>query len=77
MAYEKSLNKGSAFITVWVNKSKEGNDFNSYTLEKRYKDGEEWKSTSSFSENDLKDALIVINKVLASMVKERGATKEK
>lgn len=45
-------------ISEWDN-----NGFSNYTITKSYKDGEEWKNTTSFNENDL----AVILKILSKM----------
>jgi hypothetical protein len=76
MTYEKSYNKGSVHLTVWRNKTKDNKDFISYSLEKRYKEGDDWKTTNSYSEKDLQDAYVLLYKVLSVTVKERGSSKE-
>jgi hypothetical protein len=39
-------------VTIWKNDSKNG-PFYSVTLSRRYKQGEEWKESSSYDEDDL------------------------
>ncbi len=39
-------------VTVWKNEGKNGT-FHSVTLSRRYKQGEEWKDSSSYDEDDL------------------------
>jgi hypothetical protein len=77
MTYDKSISKGFVFLTVWSNKSAEGKEYSTYTLEKRYKNAQDaWVGTSNFGEQDLQNALVVINAALAQTVKERGATEK-
>jgi hypothetical protein len=45
-------------VTEWDNKG-----MSSYTIQKVYKDGEEWKNTESFNESDL----CVIARILSKM----------
>lgn len=45
-------------VTEWDN-----NGYSNFTITKSYKDGEEWKNTTSFNENDL----CVVFKILLKM----------
>ena len=48
------VKKGAIQVSKWKNKDKEGNDFFSYTLQRSYKVGEEWKTqTINLNEKDL------------------------
>ncbi|MBN1940797.1 MAG: hypothetical protein JW772_01290 [Candidatus Diapherotrites archaeon] len=58
----KKFKAGGIQVAVWENQGKEGNVFNSVSLDKRYKDGEEWKSSSSFKLNDLPKAILALQK---------------
>lgn len=49
---EKSLRYGNIEGAVWRNEGEKGDFFN-VTFSRRYRDGEEWKSSQSFSERDL------------------------
>jgi hypothetical protein len=50
------LRQGQISLTIWEN-SKKVDDaerkWNSFNLEKSYKDGEEWKNTQNFTSDDL------------------------
>lgn len=66
---------GGIFAAIWENNIN-GHDGNvirmlSATIERRYKDGEEWKSTNSFKANDLPKLALIANKCYAFM-NEKG-----
>lgn len=53
---------GGIQIAIWENEAKEGRTFNSVTMQKRYKDGEEWKTSNSLNASDLPKAVLALNK---------------
>ena len=58
---------------VWPNETKDGIRYN-VTLNRRYRDGDTWKSTSSFGERDIPD--VVRAAVLAeAWIREQTAAK--
>ena len=70
MANEKPVQKlrcGGVCADVWKNKSKEGDDFITVSIVKSYLDekSKEWKETNSFSLNDIKNLLVVCEKICA------------
>lgn len=56
---EKTFRMGQCSASVFVNKAKE-REFRSVALQRRYKDGEEWKSSSNFAFSDLPHAIAVL-----------------
>jgi hypothetical protein len=58
----KKVKIGGIEVAVWQNTSKEGNTFFTTTMERNYKDGEEWKKTSSLRDNDLPKAVLALQK---------------
>jgi hypothetical protein len=58
----KKIKIGGIEAAVWENTSSEGNKFYNVTMERNYKDGEEWKKTSSLRENDLPKAILALQK---------------
>ena len=69
---EKKISAGGVVATIWRNQSK-GKDgrpveFRTVTVEKRYKDGNDWKSTSSFGLNDLPKAALVAQEAYKHLV---------
>ena len=48
----KKFRVGNVTVAVWKNE-----DFHSVTLQKSYKDGEEWKNTDSLSSGDILNAM--------------------
>tara|TARA_Y100000310_G_scaffold320072_1_gene376102 strand:- start:29 stop:262 length:234 start_codon:yes stop_codon:yes gene_type:complete len=72
---EKKFSTGAICATIWKNESKEGNEFNTVTVERRFQDKEgNWKSTSSLRLNDLPKIAVVVNKAYEHLVlKEEAA----
>ncbi|HLC92796.1 MAG TPA: hypothetical protein VJH23_03740 [archaeon] len=59
---------GGIQVAVWENEGKEGSSYSTVTMDKRYKSGEEWKSTKSLRANDLPKAILVLEKAYEFMV---------
>ncbi len=58
---EKTFRLGHCSASVFVNKAREsGSSFRSVSLQRRYKDGDEWKSSTNFSLADLPHAITVL-----------------
>ncbi len=55
---------GSAKVTVWENKGKNG-IWKNFQVEKIYKKDDKWKTTSSFNETELLELKSVIDKTIA------------
>jgi hypothetical protein len=58
----KSIKVGSIEVAVWENASKDGNKFYTTTMERNYKEGENWKKTNSLRQNDLPKAFLALQK---------------
>ena len=56
------FNAGAVQVAVWENEGKEGTLFETVTIDKRYKAGDEWKSTNSFKVNELPKAILALQK---------------
>jgi len=56
------FNAGAIQVAIWENEGKEGVPFNSVSIQKRYKDGEQWKSTNSMKMNDVPKAIVALQK---------------
>jgi len=64
---EKKYRAGQVSATVWkntkeveINGEKQNKDFYSVQVEKSYKDGDDWKSTNNFNQNDLPKFSLVV-----------------
>jgi len=64
---EKKYRAGQVSATVWkntkeveINGEKQNKDFYSVQVEKSYKDGDDWKSTNNFNQNDLPKLSLVV-----------------
>ena len=62
-------------VAIWKNESKEGLEFNSVSIDKRYKVGEECRSTSSLKANDLPKAILALQKAY-EFLSVKDATKD-
>jgi len=51
----KVVRSGKVVFSVWKNTNQDGKVFYSTTIKKNYKKNDEWKTTQSFSRNDLPD----------------------
>jgi len=60
---EHTIKVGGVQIALWVNSSKKGT-FSSVTIDRSYKDGDEWKRTKTFRLTDLVKIQIGISKLL-------------
>jgi len=59
----KKFAVGGIQAAVWQNESKEGAQFNTISLDRRYKAKDnEWKSSNSFKMNDLPKAILALQK---------------
>ncbi len=59
----KKYQVGQIQASVWKNAGKEGLEFLSVSLQKRYKDDKgQWQSSSSFKPGDLPKAVLVLQK---------------
>lgn len=63
----QTIKEGRVRASIWENQSKNG-PFLSVTLDRWYKDGEQIKSTGSFSYTDLLNLAKVISKASAEMI---------
>lgn len=80
MVYNQSFSKGRVSVTQWNNTAKGTNgdddrEFQTYSIQKSYKnDKGEWVNSSTFTESELKDVVLVIGEMLSTTVKKRGET---
>ena len=67
---EKSFRVGAISASVFVNeaKGKAKEPFRSVTLERRYKDGNQWKTSNSFTLNDLPTAIAVLQLAMIHLI---------
>jgi len=63
---------GGITAAIWENQTKEGSPYNTVTMDKRYKSGEEWKSTKSMRLNDLPKAILVLEKAYEYLALKGG-----
>ncbi len=59
----KKFSVGGVQVAIWENEGKEGTQFNSVSLDRRYMDKEgNWQSTNSLKKNDLPKAILALQK---------------
>jgi len=64
---------GGVTVDVWENKG-EHNTFNTFSMQRSYKDGETWKNTTSLREGDLPKAILALQKAYEkSVISEQDA----
>jgi len=66
----QTLREGRVRASIWENESKNG-PFLSVTFDRTYKEGEEFKSSYSFSYSDLLNFTKVVAKVSAEMIAQQ------
>lgn len=55
---------GSAKVVVWVNKRDDGTTWKNFKIEKVYKKGDQWATSSSFDETELLELKSAIEKAI-------------
>ena len=68
---EQTFQLGSAHASVFVNEGEQG-PFRTVTVQRRYKDGEEWKSSNSFTASQLAQAIAVMQRALDYVLDQQG-----
>ena len=58
----KKVSVGGIEAAVWENSSKDGKKYFTTSMERNYKDGEEWKKTGSLRTTDLPKAILALQK---------------
>ena len=58
---------GAVQVAVWENKDKEGKVTQRVSIDKRYKVGQEWKSSNSLQLNDIPKAIVALQKAYEFM----------
>jgi hypothetical protein len=73
----KKFNAGSIQVAVWENESKEGNRFNTVSIQRNYKDkNDEWKSSSTLKVNDLPKAMVALQRAYEYLVLKENSRGE-
>lgn len=69
------VQSGPVTGAIWENQTKEGEAFFSATFERSYKDGEEFKNSSSYGSNDLAHLVLCglkASQAIDGLMAERG-----
>ncbi len=74
----KKFGAGGIQVAIWENQGKEGNQFYTVSIDRRYKDkNDEWKSSNSLKVNDLPKAILALQKAYEYLaLKEPEMAKE-
>ena len=59
---------GGIKVSTWENKSKEGVPFYTVSIQRSYKDGNDWKNTDSYRINDLPKVILALQKTYEKAV---------
>jgi len=59
---------GGIKVSTWENKSKEGASFYTVSIQRSYKDGNDWKNTDSYRINDLPKVILALQKTYEKAV---------
>lgn len=70
---EKKIRAGPIAVAIWRNKTEDGKTFYSVSFEKRYKDQDEWKTTTSLNKNDIPKAIIALQEAYRYLVLNKSA----
>ncbi|MBI4438663.1 hypothetical protein HY640_01900 [Candidatus Woesearchaeota archaeon] len=73
---EKKFRAGAVTATIWKNDTERGS-YATVNMERSYKDGDTWKSTSSLRLNDLPKAALVLNKAYEYLLMQDKNPEEK
>lgn len=68
---EKKFRAGAVSATIWKNTGKKDGDefeYRTVSIDRNYKDGDDWKTTNSFRVNDLPKLANVANKAYDFLV---------
>ena len=60
---------GGVKVDVWENKSDKGT-FNSFSMQRSYKAGDEWKNTGSLRQQDIPKAVLALQQAFEASFKE-------
>jgi hypothetical protein len=72
---EKKFKAGAVTATLWKNQGEKGS-YATVQLSRNYKDGENWKSTSSLRAADLPKAALVLQKAYEHLTLESSGESE-
>jgi hypothetical protein len=68
---EQTFKLGSAQASIFLNEGEQGS-FRTVTVQRRYKDGEEWKSSNSFTGTQLANAIAVSQRALGYLLDQEN-----
>ena len=62
---EKSFRMGACSASVFVNEAEGGRQFRSVSLQRRYRQDDEWKTATTYTLTDLPNAIAVLQMAMA------------
>jgi hypothetical protein len=69
---EQTFKLGSAQASIFQNDGEQGS-FHTVTIQRRYKDGDEWKSLNSFTATQLANAIAISQRALAYILDQESS----
>ncbi|HIH09181.1 MAG TPA: hypothetical protein HA254_00770 [Candidatus Diapherotrites archaeon] len=61
-APKAKFNAGAVQVCMWENETKEGKPYAKFSIDKRYKDGEQWKSANSLRLDEIPKAIVALQR---------------
>jgi len=59
---EHKIRAGNVEVAIWRNVIPEGKSYYTFSINKSFKKGEEWRNTQTLSKNDLPKAILALQK---------------
>lgn len=74
---ERTFRIGSVSAPVFVNRTKAGRSFRSVSLQRRYKEGDKWKTASNYTLSDIPAAIAVLQLAMHQVARGDTASNDK
>ena len=68
---EQTFKLGSAHASIFQNDGEQG-PFRTVTIQRRYKDGDEWKSSNSFTATQLANSIAISQRAIAYILDQES-----
>ena len=71
---ERTFKIGACSASVFVNNAQGGRQFRSVSLQRRYKQGDNWKSATAFTLDEIPNALAVLHLAMSYIAEQDTTT---
>ena len=69
---EQTFKLGSAHASIFLNDGEQG-PFRTVTIQRRYKDGDDWKSSNSFTAKQLANTIAISQRAIAYILDQESS----